>query len=71
MESISDEVAAEGAEAGDGAEVLLSLRLGSDLAHACEETTKAREKTYLKGLRRAITAGYTRAKQFVFPPALA
>lgn len=42
-----------------------------DLAHACEETTKAREKTYLKGLRRAITAGYTRAKQFVFPPALA
>ena len=48
----------------------MRLRLGSDLAHACEKTTKAMEKTYLKGVGRTITAVYVGAKQSVFPLAI-
>ena len=50
-------------------EAACSLRLVSDLAHACEKATKAREKTYLKGGGITITTVYVGAKRFVFPPA--
>lgn len=40
---------------GRPAEVALRLRLGNDLAHVCEGTTKAREKTNLKGVGRTNT----------------